>query len=63
MNEQSTDQLGRLMARVESLVLRIESVLPQPLRRLSGVTRLLSLPQAFLGHGSFEPYGGRDAAG
>jgi hypothetical protein len=44
MNERSTDQLGRLMARVESLVLRIESVLPQPLRNLSGVTRLLSLP-------------------
>ena len=56
MNEQHTEQLGRLMARVESLVSRIESVLPQPLQapdwRSSVAFRYRKRSS---GHGTLEP--------
>ena len=56
MNEQHTEQLGRLMARVESLVTRIESVLPQPLQapdwRGSVAFRYRKRSS---GHGTLEP--------
>ena len=56
MNEQHMDQLGRLMARVESLVARIESVLPQPLQApdWSGSVAFRYRKRSS-GHGTLEP--------
>ena len=56
MNEQHMDQLGRLMARVESLVARIESVLPQTLQApdWSGSVAFRYRKRSS-GHGTLEP--------
>ena len=56
MNKQHMDQLGRLMARVESLVARIESVLPQPLQApdWSGSVAFRYRKRSS-GHGTLEP--------
>ena len=56
MNEQHTEPLARLMARVESLVSRIESVLPQPLRApdWSGSVAFRYRKRSS-GHGTLEP--------
>ena len=56
MNEQHMDQLGRLMARAESLVARIESVLPQPLQApdWSGSVAFRYRKRSS-GHGTLEP--------
>ena len=56
MNEQHTEPLARLMARVESLVSRIESVLPQPLRApdWSGSVAF-RYRKRLSGHGTLEP--------
>ena len=56
MNEQHTEQLGRLMARVESLVSRIESVLPQPLQAPDWRSSVaFRYRQRSSGHGTLEP--------
>jgi hypothetical protein len=56
------EQFERLMARVESLVTRIESVLPQRCRRRLEQLDCVSLSQAFVGPRHARACDRRDAA-